>query len=276
MGTLYVVATPLGNLEDITLRALRVLKEVDWIAAEDTRHTRKLLTHYGIRTPLTAYHDWIEREKAPHLVERLRAGENGALVSDAGTPGLSDPGFHLVRSAWAAGVKVVPVPGPSAVVAALSVAGLPAQRFVFEGFLPNRSSARRARLRELAEEKRTLVFFESTRRLLPTLKDLAEIWGERTIVIARELTKQFEEFLRGTPTELLGELAERGTPLKGEVTIVAEGARADVAASPPSDWQRAFAELRARGVSLRDAARQIAENYGVPRRQVYHYGLRRG
>lgn len=274
MGVLYVVATPLGNLEDITLRALRVLREVDWIAAEDTRHTRKLLAHYGIHTPLTSYHDWIEREKAPRLVERLRAGENGALVADAGTPALSDPGFHLVRSAWAAGVQVVPVPGPSAVVAALSVSGLPAQRFAFEGFLPARANARRARLSDLAREPRTLVFFETARRLPAMLEDLAELWGERTVVVARELTKQFEEFLRGTPQQLLAELAKRGEPLRGEVTIVAEGAgRSSATASSPSQWQAALAELRARGVPLRDAARQIAREYGLPRRLVYTFGL---
>ncbi len=278
MGVLYVVATPLGNLEDITLRALRVLKEVDWIAAEDTRHTRKLLAHYGIRTPLTAYHDWIEREKAPLLIERLRSGESGALVADAGTPVLSDPGFHLVRSAWDAGVKVVPIPGPSAIVAALSAAGLPARRFAFEGFLPVRASQRRARLSKLADEQRTLVFFETARRLRDTLRELSEIWGERTLVIARELTKHFEEFLRGTPHELLREIDERGRALKGEVTIVAEGARTNGGAAEEAlaDWQTALAELRAHGVSLRDAARQIAEKYGVPRRQVYQYGLERG
>ncbi|MCX8072006.1 MAG: 16S rRNA (cytidine(1402)-2'-O)-methyltransferase [Candidatus Binatia bacterium] len=274
-GSLYVVATPLGNLEDITLRALRVLKEVDWVAAEDTRHTRKLFSHYGIRTPLIAYHDWVEREKAPRLVERLAGGESGALVSDAGTPGLSDPGFHLVRFAWAAGVRVVPVPGPSAVIAALSAAGLPAQRFVFEGFLPARASSRRARLQELANEPRTLVLFETARRLGSTLEDMANVWGGRTVVIARELTKRFEEFLRGTPAELLQKIGERRHEVRGEVTIVAEGARrAACAPAAPQDWQTALADLLARGVSLRDAARKVAQEYGITRREVYAFGLR--
>ncbi|GIW44511.1 MAG: ribosomal RNA small subunit methyltransferase I [Candidatus Binatia bacterium] len=276
-GSLYVVATPLGNLEDVTLRALRVLKEVNWIAAEDTRVTRKFLHHYGIGTPLTRYDDWTEREKAPRLIQRLLAGESGALVSDAGTPGLSDPGFHLVRSAWAAGVKVVPVPGPSAVIAALSAAGLPANRFVFEGFLPPRAVERRARLAELADEHRTVVFFETARRLRATLEDMVPIWNDRTIVIARELTKKFEEFLRGSARALLSQLAARPQPLRGELTVIAEGtsARAQRRSAASSEWQQTLAQLCAQGMSLRDAARRVAQQYGLSRREVYQFGLRR-
>lgn len=273
-GVLYVVATPLGNLEDITLRALRVLREVHWIAAEDTRETAKLLRHYGIATRLTAYHDWIEREQAPRLVERLLQGENGALVSDAGTPVLSDPGFHLVRSALAAGIRIVPVPGPSAIVAALCAAGLPAQRFVFEGFLPARASARRARLQELARETRTLVMFETARRLPACLQDMEAVWGARTVVVARELTKLYEEFLRGTPAELLAELSRRQAPVRGEVTLVAEGCPEPPAqATRARPWQEKLAELLASGVSLRDAAKLIAREYGLSRREVYAWGL---
>lgn len=273
-GRLYVVATPLGNLEDITLRALRVLREVDWIAAEDTRRTATLLRHYGIATKLTAYHDWIEREKAPELVRRLQRGEQGALVSDAGTPGLSDPGFHLVRAAVAAGIRIVPVPGPSAIVAALSVAGLPAQRFVFEGFLPARANARRARLAELAHETRTVVLFETARRLPATLADMNALWGARTIVVARELTKVFEEVLRGTPEELRQEMSRRGHPLRGEVTLVVDGAPERKTQAPATrEWQTKLAALRASGMSLRDAVRVVAREFGVRRSDVYAFAV---
>src|SRR5512139_4020840 len=191
-GTLYVVATPLGNLEDITLRALRVLKAVDLIAAEDTRHTRKLLAHYGIRTPLTSYYDHIERRRAPQLVEAMRTGQTVALVSDAGTPGIADPGYHLVCAAIAAGVRVEPVPGPSAVIAALSAGGLPTDRFAFDGFVPSRAAARQKFFAALAREERTLVVYEAARRLPACLGAIRDSLGDRQIVIVREVTKIFE------------------------------------------------------------------------------------
>jgi 16S rRNA (cytidine1402-2'-O)-methyltransferase len=191
-GVLYVVATPIGNLEDVTLRALRVLGEVDLIAAEDTRRTRVLLERHGIRRPLTSYYDAVERRRAPAIVERLKAGARVALVSDAGTPGVSDPGYHLVRGALAAGVTVVPIPGPSAVAALVSVAGLPVERYVFEGFLPSRPGARAARLAALAREPRALVFFEAARRLVAFLAAAEAALGDRETVIARELTKRYE------------------------------------------------------------------------------------
>src|SRR5205823_7313506 len=197
-GTLYVVATPIGNLEDVTLRALRVLREVDLIAAEDTRRTRTLLERHGIARPLTSYYDAVERQRAPAIVARLEAGASVALVSDAGTPGLADPGYHLVRGALAAGVPVVPIPGPSALTALVSIAGLPADCFLFEGFLPTRTGARAARLAALAGEPRALVFLEAARRLAAFLAAAEAALGDREAVIARELTKRHEEVLRGT------------------------------------------------------------------------------
>ena len=222
-GALYVVATPIGNLEDITLRALRVLREVDLIAAEDTRRTRTLLVAHGVVTPLTSYFEHNKLRRGPELVRRLEAGQTVALVTDAGTPGISDPGFHLVRLARDAGVPVVPVPGPSALTATLSVAGVPADRFVFEGFLPVKPGRRRARLRALGALDRPLVLYESPHRVAATLAALAEVFGSVEVVMAREVTKQFEEFRRGTPAELLAGLD--GVTLRGEVTLVVNPGR---------------------------------------------------
>jgi 16S rRNA (cytidine1402-2'-O)-methyltransferase len=224
-GVLYVVATPIGNLEDLSPRAQRVLTEVQLVAAEDTRHTGVLLAHFGIRTPLLSLHDHNEAERAPRLVERLQAGESVALVSDAGTPLISDPGFDLVRAARAAGVTVTPVPGPSAVIAALSASGLATDRFVFEGFLPAKSAARRARLAELATEPRTLVFYEAIHRLGESLADMAQAFGmQRAAVIARELTKLHETIRGGTLAELASWLSANGEALKGEVVVLVAGA----------------------------------------------------
>lgn len=274
-GCLYVVATPLGNLEDITLRALRILRGVDWIAAEDTRHTRKLLQHYSIAARLTSYHDWIEREKAPRLVEALCAGKSVALVSDAGTPGIRDPGFHLVRAAIAAGVRVVPVPGPSAVVAALSASGLPAHRFAFEGFVPARATQRRKWLQSLRDEPRTWVCFEAARRLSATLADIAATLGQRQVVVARELTKVHEEFLRGNAAELVRALEARQEPLRGEVTLLVEGASASPSPGTEPLWQVEMEAALARGLSVRDAARLVAERHPISRREAYQFGLAR-
>ncbi len=273
-GSLYVVATPLGNLEDITLRALRVLREVHLIAAEDTRHTRKLLQHYGISGRLTRYDEWVEREKAPRLVALLRAGKDVALVADAGTPGIRDPGYHLIRAAIEAGIRVVPVPGPSAVIAAISAAGLSAQRFAFEGFVPERTQARRHWLARMAGEERTWVCFEAARRLPATLADLAELLGARRLVVARELTKLHEEFLRGSAAQVAQLIEARGTPLRGEVTIVVEGRAAEQSVEQDSDWQQALLEALARGAHLKEAAQEIARRFGVSRRTAYQYGLR--
>jgi 16S rRNA (cytidine1402-2'-O)-methyltransferase len=275
-GTLFVVATPLGNLEDITVRAIRVLKEVTLIAAEDTRHSRKLLTHYGISTPLTSYYDEIERRKAPALIERLQQGNSLALISDAGTPGIADPGYHLVCAAIAAGVRVEPIPGPSAVAAALSVAGLPTDRFAFEGFVPAKTGARRKFFGALAHETRTLVVYEAARRLVACLHDLEAELGDRRVVMLRELTKVFEETVRGTASQLAAQLSERaGTrALQGEVTLVIAGAEAlALAPAAAEDLSVAIQRLRGEGMSLKEIARVLARERGVSRRNVYQAGL---
>jgi 16S rRNA (cytidine1402-2'-O)-methyltransferase len=227
---LYVVATPIGNLEDITLRALRVLQEVDLIATEDTRRTRILLHRYQIDKPLTSFYDHNEVHKAPTLIRRLQEGISIALVSEAGTPLISDPGYRLVQLAIAHGITVIPIPGPSAAVAAIVVAGLPTDRFVFEGFLPKRPGKRRKRLESLRDERRTLIFYESPRRVHAVLGDMQALWGDRRVVVARELTKKFEEIHRGRITEVRAQL--EGHPPQGEVTVVVEGAVSE--ARPPT------------------------------------------
>lgn len=217
-GTLYVVATPIGNLEDLTLRALRVLKEVDVIACEDTRRTRLLLVRYGILTPVTSYFEHNKLKKGEVLLQRLQEGRSVALVTDAGTPGISDPGFLLVKHARAAGVRVVPVPGPSAVATALSAAGIPADRFLFEGFLPAKPGRRLARLRALRDVEIPVVLYEAPHRLLKTLGAIGEVFGEIPLVVARELTKQFEEIRVGPPSEQVAHFESRA--IKGEFTII--------------------------------------------------------
>ena len=221
-GTLYVVSTPIGNLEDITLRALRILREVQIVAAEDTRHSRGLLSRYDIHTPLTSYHDFNKEEKTPVLLQRLSKGESVALISDAGTPTVSDPGYFLITQAIAAGVPVSPIPGPSAVLAAISVSGLPTDAFLFDGFLPKKRGARSRRLTELSAEKRTLIFFESPHRILGVLQEMLLLFGNRRVALARELTKAFEEIIRGRLSEVIQALEGRKT--RGEITLVVEGA----------------------------------------------------
>ena len=262
-GVLYIVATPIGNLEDVTLRALRVLREVDLIAAEDTRHTRLLLSRHGISGPVTSYYDAVERARAPGIVEKLKAGARVALVSDAGTPGIADPGYHLVRGALAAGVPVVPVPGPSAVTALVSVAGLAAERFVFEGFLASRPGPRAQRLAALAGERRAIVFFEAGRRLAAFLAAAHEALGERDAVVARELTKRHEDIMRGT----LGELAARVATMervRGEVEV----GGLQVAVGP--------AGLPERGAQSRHGQRPLPAPAEVDRQQAGHQHARRG
>jgi len=217
-GTLFVVATPIGNLEDITLRALRVLKEVDVIACEDTRRTRALLSHFDIHTPTVSYFEHNKLARGPQLLRQLAEGRSIALVTDAGTPGISDPGFMLVRDARAAGIPVVPVPGPAAVAAVLSAAGIPADRFVFDGFLPIKSGRRVNRLTALRELETTIVLYESPHRILATLEAIATVFGDREIVVGRELTKQFEEIVRATAAAHHERLAAAG--VRGEFTVV--------------------------------------------------------
>ena len=272
-GVLYVVATPIGNLEDVTLRALRVLREVDVVAAEDTRRTAQLLRHHGITTRLVSYYDAVERRKAPELVARLVAGESVALVSDAGTPAIADPGYHLVRGAIAAGVRVEPVPGPSAVAALVSVSGLAVDRFTFEGFLPARGTPRAARLRALAAEDRTMVFLEAGRRLESFLGDAHAALGDREAVIGRELTKLHEEILRGSISELRGRIA--GVAIRGEVTVVIAGApEGGIAAEAPTDAvDDAIVSALAAGRSVREVADELSARLGRPRRAVYRRAL---
>jgi len=220
-GVLYLVSTPIGNLDDVTLRALRVLKEVDLIAAEDTRHTGLLLKHYDLKKSLTSYHDFNKERKAPLLIERLKANQSVAVTSDAGTPGISDPGYYLVQLAIQNDIKVVPVPGASAFLSALVVSGLPTDRFVFEGFLPTKPGRRRKRLKELQEEERTLIFYESPHRFARMLDDVSQILGQRRMVVARELTKKFEEILRDTPEGIRQAFGER--KIRGELVVLVEG-----------------------------------------------------
>lgn len=221
-GMLYVVATPIGNLEDITLRALRILGSVDLIAAEDTRHTRKLLTHHGISRPLISYHDYNKVRQAPHLLAHLQQRRSVALVTDAGTPGISDPAYYLLQTVLPHEIPVVPIPGPTAAIAALSVAGLPTDRFVFEGFLPIKSGRRQQRLQLLRDEPRTMVLYESPHRLVRLLQEIVTHMGpERRVVVARELTKRFEEIIRGTASEVLDTLQNR--TVRGECTVLIAG-----------------------------------------------------
>lgn len=268
-GTLYIVATPIGNLEDFTFRALRILREAGLAAAEDTRRTRKLFQAYGIRTPLTSLHDWNEREKSAFILEKLLAGTDVAYVSDAGTPGISDPGYHLVRKAIENAVPVVPVPGPSAIIAAVSVSGLPMDRFAFYGFLPPRAGPRRKFLETLQGEEKTMGFYESARRIAAALKDLREILGDREVVVARELTKLHEEILRGRITAV--EVILNESPPRGEITLLVSGKEKTPAAAPPGETLRRRIEELAGGetASVRDLVRRIAEESGLSRSLVY-------
>ena len=270
-GTLYVVATPIGNLEDLTMRALRILEEVDMIAAEDTRHSRKLLHHYGIATPLTSCYDHNELAKSERILELLHQGRSVALISDAGTPAISDPGFQLVRRCREEGLPVTAVPGPSAAVAALSIAGLPVDRFIFEGFLPARAAARAVALHRLADEERTTVFYEAPHRLLKTLRAVVEELGpERHLAVARELTKLHEELFRGTAAETLAHFG--AAPVKGEIVLLV--APSPAPAPPAETVPEALRRLRAEtGAPMRQIVKQVAKMYGLPGSEVYRQSL---
>jgi len=272
-GSLYVVATPIGNLGDLSPRAVEVLRSVERIAAEDTRHSRKLLQHFAIQTPLVAVHEHNERELAPRLVEQLRAGASLALISDAGTPLISDPGFNLVRLAREAGVRVIPVPGPSALVCALSASGLATDRFVFEGFLPAKRVARRARLAELHHDSRTLILYESGHRIVDCLQDLAELFGGgRHAVLARELTKQFETIRDASLEELADWVAADRNQQKGEIVLL-------VAGCPQPDKYQVSAEAEQLLAILLDelpvklAAKLAARITGLNKRDLYNRAL---
>ena len=265
MGTLYVVGTPIGNLEDITLRAIRVLREVALIAAEDTRETRKLLARYDITTPVTSYFEHNKLTKLDYLLDFARTSDL-AIVSDAGMPGISDPGYELIRAAIAAGLPVVPVPGPSAMLTALAVSGLPTDQFVYLGFLPRRPGDRRRALAEVAGERRTLVAFESPHRLVESLTDALAVLGDRRVALARELTKVFEEVRRGTVSELIRHLV--AAPPRGEYTLVIEGAP-PAPLAPEEEVERRLAELTAAGVPAKEAVARVSLATGRPRREVY-------
>ncbi len=269
-GILYIVATPIGNLEDLTFRALRILKEADLIAAEDTRHSRKLLDHYGIKTPLTSYHEHNEKSKAPELVERMQGGGHVALISDAGTPLLSDPGYRLVQEAIRAGIPVSPIPGPSALLAALSASGLAADCFAFEGFLPAKRKERREKLQSLSTESRTLVFYEAPHRLKESLEDIAGIFGNREMVLAREISKVHEEFLRGFANDLIAQIA--GRDVRGELTLVITGAAGQTAAT-----ELVMAEIRKLkdgGMRVKEIAALLGEKHSIAKREVYRMILK--
>jgi 16S rRNA (cytidine1402-2'-O)-methyltransferase len=271
-GTLYIIATPIGNLEDMTLRAIRILKEADLIAAEDTRHTRHLLDRYQIETQLTSYHDHNKEEKAPVLVARLLEGRSIALVSDAGTPGISDPGYFLINLALDQNIPVSPIPGATAAIAALSISGMPTDRFVFEGFLPAKHTARIKRLQELAQEERTVIFYEAPHKIIAAIKDMLEVFGERRAVVTRELTKIHEETIRGTLSEILKHLHE-GT-IKGEFTIILHGVSAEPLKQDIDTAEYLRNLILHRGLSKKEAISIAAEELGLAKKEVYKESLK--
>lgn len=268
-GTLYIVATPIGNLEDITLRALRVLKEADLIACEDTRHTRKLLSHFQISKPTVSYHEHNEHERAGELLMRLEEGLNIALVSDAGTPLISDPGFRIINDAIAHGISVVPIPGPSAVIAALSASGLPTSEFTFVGFLPAKRAARKARFKQLANLESTLVVYEAPHRIRETIEDAREFLGERECVIAREITKLHEEFLRAP----LSEIAIPAEKARGEIVLLIGPASEQTKQLEPSATHSIFEQVQqiitAEGLDQKDALKRVARARGISKSEAY-------
>ena len=275
-GTLFVVATPIGNLQDMSPRALQVLKDVRLIAAEDTRHSARLMQHFGIDTPMTACHDHNERDKGERLVERLLAGDDVALISDAGTPLISDPGYHLVRQAREAGVRVSPVPGACALIAALSAAGMPSDRFAFEGFLPAKAHGRRQRLQVLAAEDRTWMVYEAPHRLLECLQDMQQVLGdERRVLLARELTKTFETLRAAPLSELVKWVAGDSDQQRGECVLVVDGAPAPQADEVGDEALRVLDLLLAE-LPLKRAAKLASEITGVRKNLLYQIALERG
>lgn len=276
-GKLYLCATPIGNLEDITYRAVRILNEVTAIAAEDTRHTRKLLTHFDIHTPLISYHEFNKLQRGPELIERLINGEDIAVVSDAGMPGISDPGADLAKLAAQAGITVVPVPGANAALSALVCSGLDTTSFTFIGFLPKANKRRLEILERVAVYPHTLIFYESPHRLRTTLKELSLSLGDRKIVAARELTKKFEEFIRGSISEVIAYFSEHEP--RGEFTLIVEGQTEKSDAGPSENVPdeagllREVQKLVEDGTNKKDAIRMVASRYGIPRREVYQLAI---
>lgn len=273
MGTLYVVATPIGNLEDITLRALRVLREeVQLIACEDTRQTQKLLAHYGVRKPMLSYHEHNETTRVPEILDALKRGENVALVSDAGTPLVSDPGYRIVAAAIEAGISVAPLPGASAAITALTGSGLPTDEFWFIGFLPQKAAARRNTLSEIAKHLGTVIAYESPHRILETLEDMADLLKDRPVVLARELTKLYEEFIRGTASEIRASLIKNQSA-RGEMTLLI--GKRDPHESD-LDAEAEIARLEQEGSARMDAIKAVAKRMGLPKREVYRLAAGQG
>ncbi len=272
-GILYICGTPIGNLEDITLRALKILKKVKLIAAEDTRHTKKLLNHYQINTKVSSYYEYNKFKKAPYLVEILKNGQDIALVSDAGMPGISDPGYVLVNLALKNNIKIIPVPGVSALLTALVVSGLPTDKFVFEGFLPRKIKERKRYFRSIENEERTVIFYEAPHRLKRALKDMLEIWGDREIVIARELTKKYEEIIRGKLSQILTEISTM--EIKGEITLVVQGGTKKKG-NDTIDFlikeciiEEYLNKLKNQGYSNKDIIKIAQEKLNIPKNMIY-------
>jgi 16S rRNA (cytidine1402-2'-O)-methyltransferase len=270
-GKLYIVSTPIGNLEDITLRAIRILKEVDLIACEDTRVTKKLLSHYQIHKPLTSYHEHNEREKAEELLSILESGKNIAVVSDAGTPGVSDPGYRLISLASEKGIDVISIPGPSAAIAALSVSGLSTSSFIFFGFLPKSDKKRREFLESVREYTETLIFYESPNRIIDTLKNMVETLGNRRVSVSREVTKVFEETLRWKISHVI-QILEQREGIKGEFTIVLEGKTNESRALDEVINER-LEFYKERGLTLKDTVKEVSRNLGVSKSKIYKKAL---
>ncbi len=289
-GYLYIVATPIGNLEDITLRAIRILKEVDFIAAEDTRHTQKLLSHFDIHKNLTSYHDHNKEEKAPVIVTRLLEGQSAALVSDAGTPGISDPGYFLINTAIENRIPVIPIPGPTAAIAALSISGLPTDAFVFEGFLPSKRSQKLSRLELLKSEPHTIILYEAPHKIFNTLQDIREVMGERRVSLSRELTKIHEKTMRGNISDIIKAVesisgasgGDTGPPpqgssagIRGEITLVIEGLAGEPAQAPSADPLAILEDLMREGFSRKTASAEAARITGMSRKEIYNASLKK-
>jgi len=272
-GILYVVATPIGNMADITFRAIQTLKDVALIAAEDTRHTNRLLTHYAIRNSMISLHEHNENQRTGMLVKRLVSGESIALVSDAGTPTLSDPGYRLIKEAIASGIRIVPIPGASAVLASLCASGLPTDAYVFMGFLPRKEGKRQKILKSLAGEKKTLIFYESPRRIKVLINDMIKTLGNRQGVLSREMTKRHEEFVRGTLWEILDVLAGR-PEIKGECTLVVKGAAGQEIPDVDTLREEIIQGLHSDGFRLSSLVKSIADRYGLPKKQIYAEALK--
>jgi len=272
-GILYICGTPIGNLEDITLRALKILKKVKLIAAEDTRHTKKILNHYQINTKITSYYEYNKFEKSPYLVEILKNGQDIALVSDAGMPGISDPGYVLINLALKNNIKIIPIPGVSALITALVVSGLPTDKFVFEGFLPRKIKERKRYYKSIENEERTIIFYETPHRLKRALKDMLDVWGERKIVIARELTKMYEEIIRGNLSQVITEINRK--EIKGEITLVVQGGikkKGNGTIDFLKDeciMQEYLKKLKNQGYSNKDIIKIAQEKLNIPKNLIY-------